>query len=192
MHAYISNGRWYLGGNNTQGDSRAEATCVATTAGRTSEFSWSQGGSAVDLGPETSAGSPRACFLTRMGGNFDSTTESVLISLGVDGHWRLGGSSNRTGVHARARCINVTTRLMQRMLAKVPGLPSDDDAMQVPLTDALDFDTQCMLTGVAGELSSDSVTDHQILILRDLDLHQLTFYIWTSSSRLQGHTMCVR
>ncbi|MGK3962792.1 hypothetical protein WMF38_01205 [Sorangium sp. So ce118] len=191
VHAYISDGTWYLGGNNTHGNVRAAATCVSTTAGRTSEFSWSQGGSNVDLGSAVdSAGAPRACFLTRFGGDFDSLSESVSISL-AGGNWWLGGSSSRTGVHARARCITVATKVFHWMLAKQFG-GSGDVPTYVEAAETFDGDTQCMLTGVAGELTSDNELNHSIIISRVEPVAPLVFSVWTTRSQLRAWALCVR
>ncbi|XXY50001.1 hypothetical protein WME91_02480 [Sorangium sp. So ce269] len=191
VHAYISNGTWYLGGKNTHGSVRAGATCVSTIAGRTSEFSWSQGGSNVDLGSDVdSAGAPRACFLTRFGGNFDSLSESVSIS-SSGGKWWLGGSSSRTGVHARARCITVATKVFHWMLAHQFGDPGDDP-VYVETSDFFDTDTQCMLTGVAGELTSNNQLNHTINIWRGEWPSPLVFSVWTTRSQLRAWALCVR
>ncbi|WP_438033980.1 hypothetical protein [Sorangium sp. So ce204] len=192
VHTTISGGRWYLHGNNTHGSARAMATCVSSTLGRTAEFSWSQGDAGVDLGLDTtSAGLPRACFLTRMGGDFNGMNEGVSV-LRVFGHWILSGVSSSTGVHARARCITVSSITTQLALSDELGVPAEDDPTYEMLTPVGDFDTQCMLTRVAGEFSSNNQEDHSITIWRHQELHAQFLSVWTTRSRIQGRALCVR
>ncbi|CAN98692.1 hypothetical protein sce8522 [Sorangium cellulosum So ce56] len=192
VHAYISDGRWYLHGNNTHGSARVLATCVSSTLGRTAEFSWSQGDPGVDLGSDkTPAGLPRACFLTRMGGDFNGMSESVSVSSSF-GHYWLTGLSSSTGVHARARCITVSAMSTRATLAHQFGVPAEDDPISMAMTPANTFDTQCMLTGVAGEFSSDNQNDHSIIVWRHQQLQAQYFNVWTTRSRIQGNALCVK
>ncbi|WP_437528660.1 hypothetical protein WME79_46150 [Sorangium sp. So ce726] len=192
VHAYISGGRWYLHGNNTHGDARAMATCVSSTLGRSAEFSWSQGQGAVSLGSATtSTGLPRACFLTRMGGDFNGMSESVSVFRFVS-HWYLSGGSSSTGVHARARCITVSSIANQLTLADELGVPAEDDPTYQLLTPANDFDTQCMLTGIAGEFSGNNQEDQSIIVWRNQDLEAQILSVWTTRSRIQGRATCVK
>ncbi|WP_438040546.1 hypothetical protein [Sorangium sp. So ce128] len=192
VHVYISGGRWYLHGNNTHGSARATATCVSSTLGRTAEFSWSQGEYGVDLGSDTtSSGLPRACFLTRVGGDFNGMSESVLV-VWFFGRYLLTGLSSSTGVHARARCITVAELANEAAVADEFGVPSEDGPSFEALTPAGTFDTQCMLTRVAGEFSSDNQNDHSIAIWRNHELQTQYLNVWTTRSRIQGNALCVK
>ncbi|WP_437982976.1 hypothetical protein [Sorangium sp. So ce117] len=191
VHAYISGGRWYLHGNNTHGSARALATCVSSTLGRTAEVSWSQGEANVDLGSEIGfIVLPRACFLTRVGGDFNGMSESVSVSR-ASGRWWLGGSSSSTGVHARARCITVSAMSTQATLAHQFGVPGEGVPIYTTMTSG-DFDTQCMLTGVAGEFSSDNQNDHSIIVWRLPEVQDQILSVWTTRSRIQGRASCVK
>lgn len=192
VHAYISGGRWYLHGNNTHGSARALATCVSSTLGRTAEFSWSQGEANVDLGSEIGFITlPRACFLTRVGGDFNGMSESVAVSRFL-GRWYLGGFSSSTGVHARARCITVSAMSTQAALTDEFGVPGEDVPTYMTMTSVGDFDTQCMLTGIAGEFSSDNQNDHSIIAWRHPEVEDQILSVWTTRSRIQGRASCVK
>ncbi|WP_437506322.1 hypothetical protein [Sorangium sp. So ce1099] len=191
VHTYISGGRWYLHGNNTHGSARAMATCVSSTLGRTAEASWSQGQVTVNLGSDTaSSGLPRACFLTRVGGDFNGLSESVTLRQFL-GQWWLHGGSSSTGVHARARCITVSSVSPATILADEFGDPEEDDPTYELLTPENSFDTQCMLTGVAGEFSSDNQSDHSIIIYSHDPLLSKSMSVWTTRSRIEGRARCV-
>jgi hypothetical protein len=66
-----------------------------------SSYSWSKGGAPVDMG--VSFG--RACFLTRVSGDFEGGGETVKAEI-VSGRWVLSGSSGQPGsISAQARCV---------------------------------------------------------------------------------------
>ncbi len=101
VRIYASNNSWWLAGSETGVGARAR--CV-TTFSYTTEYAWSQGQNPTNMGSTTR----RACFLTRVGGDFEGSGERVEVFASFPpygGSWLLGGSSVHAGVHARARCI---------------------------------------------------------------------------------------
>jgi hypothetical protein len=106
------------------------------------EYTWSQGQLGVNMGSATN----KVCFLTRVQGKFRDVTESVGVGI-VFGNWYLGGSSQQTGVSARARCIAASS-----YSGEVTGTTTS--AITLPLTG-----TVCGLTGVGGKFtfSNDQV-----------------------------------
>ena len=99
VHVYSSYGSWYLYGSPV--GVRATARC-SNAYSYTAEYSWYQGSNPTYMGSIYG----RACFLTRVGGQFtQSTTQRVEVYSGNSTSWWLGGSSTWFGVHARARCI---------------------------------------------------------------------------------------
>jgi hypothetical protein len=101
VHIYASNNSWWLHG--TSSGVSARARCVNAFS-YTGEYAWSQGQNPTNMGSTTR----RACFLTRVGGDFEGGGERVEVFASFPpygGSWLLGGSSVHAGVHARARCI---------------------------------------------------------------------------------------
>ncbi|WP_437672342.1 hypothetical protein [Sorangium sp. So ce131] len=192
VHADVSEGRWYLSGSNEEGSSRAAATCVSTTAGLTEEITWTQGQGNVYLGPVTTPdGTERACFLTRVGGDFDGSSESVAITE-TDGAFWLGGSSRSTGVHARARCIDVTARISRWTGKDELGVTGKDMPTAIPMTEHSEPYTHCLLTGIKGELSGDDVADQYIRIWPNVETQELILHVWTTRSQIEGSAICFR
>ncbi|MCK8498945.1 MULTISPECIES: hypothetical protein [Myxococcus] len=106
VHAYVSGGSWYLNGNSSQSSVRARARCInvspsGTDPAYTNEVAWYQGSPASYL---MATPSTRACGLTFVRGKFEGSGEYVRI-YNDSGYWYLSGSSNQTGVAARARCF---------------------------------------------------------------------------------------
>jgi hypothetical protein len=96
-----SNGGWWLDGNSAHGGVWAGARC-ATVQSYSAVYAWSQGQ------PATLAGGAilRACFFTRLAGNFEGASELVRVSrLRNANGWLLTGSSTEQGVSAKARCV---------------------------------------------------------------------------------------
>ncbi|CAM3340782.1 hypothetical protein G4177_22040 [Corallococcus sp. ZKHCc1 1396] len=118
----------------------------ATTAGQeqeltaTGEYTWSQGKVATPLGATTG----QACFLTRVGGDFEGGGERVDI-YASGGSWYLSGASAQSGIHGASRCA--------------PAV--DGYSVQYEWTQASSYPTYmgtatgrvCFLTGLAGKLN---------------------------------------
>jgi hypothetical protein len=105
VHAYVSNGSWYLGGASQQIGVAASARCVPLrwnnrSYGYTGAFNWSQGNNSTYLGVDSN----RTCFLTRVTGQFQGAGERVEVYRSGGGWW-LGGTSQQAGVAASARCL---------------------------------------------------------------------------------------
>jgi hypothetical protein len=99
VRIYSANGSWWLTGSPS-GVSAVARCSNSYTSGVPTEYSWSQGQNPTYMGSIYG----RACFLTRVGGDFESANERVEVFTS-NGAWYLGGSSVQAGVHARARCI---------------------------------------------------------------------------------------
>jgi len=100
VHAYISNGSWYLGGS---GDTQAIARCVAGTPSR--EYGWVAGQS---LPTYLGSNSGRVCFLTGVAGSFDGSGDWTR-SYDEGGSWFLFGASQKGDSSAKARCMAVSS-----------------------------------------------------------------------------------
>jgi hypothetical protein len=100
LEIYDFLGSWYLGGSSMQRDVSANVRCVAVQS-VSQEFEWKQGEPPLNLGPTLN----RDCFLTGVAGDFEGRAESVRVYEDGKGSWFLHGTSARTGVSARARCV---------------------------------------------------------------------------------------
>lgn len=98
--AYRSGPSWYLDGRSRQKGVSAGARCVQATW-YSGPYVWSQGAHSVYMGSQ----SDRACFLTRVTGQFEGGGESVQ-TFTSGGSWYVGGSSHQRGVGASARCMS--------------------------------------------------------------------------------------
>jgi hypothetical protein len=100
VHAYVSGGSWYLGGNSQQHGVSARARCVNVSS-YTDEYSWNQyQGYSTYMGATVD----RSCALTYVTGKFYGGGEYVHI-VANSGSWYLGGGSRQFSVGARARCF---------------------------------------------------------------------------------------
>lgn len=101
VHVFASGGSWYVGGT---GSATAAAAGCADRASNTSisgEYSWTAGQSLpTNLGSTTD----RVCFLTRVGGAFNSGSDWVYVYRSGASWFLFGDSQTGTG-YARARCI---------------------------------------------------------------------------------------
>lgn len=126
---------------------------IATAAAvYSTEYSWSQGSPATNLGGATGVfGIPRVCYLTRVSGKFTGPGTWVGIWRMVFwfggkvhyGDWYLSGGSNSSGIGARARCMLVAD--FSKEYVWQGGMS--------PVTITNTSPVVCFLTGVAGELA---------------------------------------
>jgi len=109
VRIFMDNNHWYLGGNSGQYGVTASARCVYSDYNSPDEVSWSPGQPAQYVSPY----SGRACFLTRMAGNFRGGAESVRVSDAYynvpQAYWYLGGTG-QTELAASTRCIGNTIK----------------------------------------------------------------------------------
>jgi hypothetical protein len=93
---------WRLGGNSQQAGVAATAHCLtwSTSAGISllGELAWAQGQAPQNLGSGN-----LACLMTMIAGSFRGFGERVAVE--QQGVWQLTGSSQQSGVAARARCF---------------------------------------------------------------------------------------
>ena len=104
---YAQNGTGGLLNYSTEGRARcvwlgqqAEVAYVGGNPQSLGEFAWSQGQQPVTMATTATAD----CFLTGVQGKFAGSGESVTITI-QNGAWVLGGTSQQSGVGARARCV---------------------------------------------------------------------------------------
>ncbi|NNB84031.1 hypothetical protein HI113_00440 [Corallococcus exiguus] len=102
----------------------------------TGEYTWAQGEALTPLG--ASAG--RACFLTRVGGDFEGSGERIDITES-GGSWYLGGASNQSGIRGAARCVDATASQQYEWT----------QSMAYPVSMGTAAGRVCFLTGVAGK-----------------------------------------
>jgi len=99
----ISGGRWWLSGaSGTSHTIGATAFCrpLDPSTSVSSEFTWTKGGSAVNL-PDNGS-----CFLTRVKGAFNGGGEQVRTFKDDSGNWWLDGTSGASGtLSASVRCV---------------------------------------------------------------------------------------
>ncbi|HEX5753289.1 MAG TPA: hypothetical protein VFZ09_44225 [Archangium sp.] len=102
VHVFTAGGSWYVGGS---GGTSARAGCARLPAGDTfgGEYTWNAGDRLPkNLGTTTG----RVCFLSRVGGAFNSTADWVYVYPN-GGSWYLFGDSQSGTGYARARCVSV-------------------------------------------------------------------------------------
>ncbi|MCY1040101.1 hypothetical protein OV208_02120 [Corallococcus sp. bb12-1] len=106
----------------------------------TAEYTWSQSSSgSTALG----ATAGRACFLTRVGGDFEGGGERVDI-FESGGSWYLGGASSQSGINGASRCVSVAGYSAQYEWTQASSYP-------VYMGSATN--RVCYLTGLAGKLN---------------------------------------
>ncbi len=103
VYAFASGGSWYIGG---YGGTSARAGCAALNGSAFSgAYAWRAGQSLpTNLGSTTG----RVCFLTRVGGSFNSSADWVRV-YASGGSWFLFGDSQAGDGYAQARCVAVST-----------------------------------------------------------------------------------
>jgi hypothetical protein len=93
---------WQLDGNSQQEGVAATAHCLtwstSTSISLFGELAWAQGQAPQNLGSGN-----RACLMTMIAGAFRGFGERVAVE--QQGVWQLTGSSQQSGVAARARCF---------------------------------------------------------------------------------------
>jgi hypothetical protein len=140
----LQGGVWYLGGGALHAGVGAKGRCMAVRGGAyySDEYTWSQN---QLLDTHLGSASGRACFLTRVSGKFEGSSESVHIYEFL-GAWYLGGSSLQRDVSASARCVSV----------KSYGAESSWEQGSPPLNLGPTLGQDCFLTRVAGDFQGRS------------------------------------
>ncbi len=102
---YAVDSSWYLGGYSATAEMIAGARCADKPAGTSlsGEYNWTAGQS---LPTNMGTTSGRACFLTRVNGGFNGSSDWVRI-YASGGSWFIFGASQTAGTFARARCVTV-------------------------------------------------------------------------------------
>jgi hypothetical protein len=141
-----SNGVWWLGGSSAGVSAQARCRGIFTATPPT-EYSWSQGQNPVLMGSIKG----RACFLTRVGGDFEGTSERVEVFSGNSTSWWLGGSSTQAGVHAKARCVIYPYYLPQQPYSYTAWIPSGVDPKILGSSN-----WGCYLAGMSGDFEGSN------------------------------------
>ncbi len=142
VHVFSSGGSWYVGGS---GSTSASAGCAdrASTTSISGEYAWNAGQSLpTNLG--STAG--RVCFLTRVGGAFNSGADWVHVYVS-GGSWFLFGSSQAGNGYARARCITESS---------YNGGYAWSQSQTYPTHMGATSGRSCALTRMAGQFDSGS------------------------------------
>ena len=119
VHVFTSGGSWYVGGS---GATSARAGCAKLPAGESfgSERHWNAGQRyPTELGSTTG----RVCFLSRVGGAFNSAADWVRV-YPSGGSWFLFGDSQSGTGYARARCVSVPASGGDRGWGQTQGFPT--------------------------------------------------------------------
>lgn len=134
-------GRWDVGGT---GSTRASAACAALgESAYSTAYDWTERQrQPVNLGSTTG----RVCFLTRVGGSFNSPRAWVGIYASA-GSWFLAGDLQGEDGYARARCVTVSSYSDEY---------SWDQSKRLPTHMGGTWGKVCALTAMAGQFKGDS------------------------------------
>jgi hypothetical protein len=135
-------GRWDIGGT---GSTRASAACAVLLgdSAYSTAYEWTERQrQAVNLGSTTG----RVCFLTRVGGSFNSPHAWVGVYASGDS-WFLSGDLQGQDGFARARCVTVIS---------YSGEYSWDQSNRYPTNMGGTGGRVCALTSMAGQFKGDS------------------------------------
>ncbi len=135
-------GKWDVGGT---GATKASAACAALPGGSgySTAYDWTERQrQPVNLGSTTG----RVCFLTRVGGSFNSPRAWVGI-YASGGSWFLSGDMQGQDGYARARCVTVSS---------YSGEYSWDQGKPHPTRMGSTAGRVCALTAMAGQFKGDS------------------------------------
>ncbi len=119
VRVFTSGGSWYVGGS---GGTSARAGCARLPAGDTFgvEVEWKAGQRLpTNLGTTTG----RVCFLSRVGGAFNSAADWVRVYPSGGSWFLFGGSQSGTG-YATARCVSVPASGGERAWSQTQGFPT--------------------------------------------------------------------
>nr|UZH23211.1 hypothetical protein [myxobacterium MSr12020] len=99
IRVYVSNGSWYLSGSGPSGVAGWAACAYVTPF--SGEYKWESG---QNYPTALGSASKRMCFITRVSGSFNSTSDWVHL-YGQSGQWFMTGESTASDVKFGARCV---------------------------------------------------------------------------------------
>jgi hypothetical protein len=135
-------GKWDLGGT---GSTKASAACATLPgdSGYSTAYDWTEKQrQPVNLG----SAEGRVCFLTRVGGSFNSPRAWVSVYTS-GGSWFLSGDLQGQDGFARARCVTVSS---------YSGEYSWDQSKRLPTHMGSSGGRVCALTAMAGQFKGDT------------------------------------
>lgn len=141
VHVFTSGGSWYIGGSGAGTGASAGCADRLSTTSISGEYSWTAGQALpTNLGSTTG----RVCYLTRVGGAFNSGADWVYV-YPSGGSWFLFGNSQSGGGYARARCISESSYNGGYAWGQSQGYPTHMGATS---------GRSCALTRMAGQFDS--------------------------------------
>lgn len=142
------------------------------------EFSWYQGNPSTPMGPVDK----RVCFLTFVRGKFEGGGEMVRV-YSSNGSWYLGGTSQQSGVAAKARCVSVSTNADY-----TTEYSWGQGQLPVKMADAYTY--SCFLTRMKGKFMGGG---EQVEIIRDISqTGRWTLGGKSSQSSVAAGARCIR
>jgi hypothetical protein len=150
VRIYAANGSWWLTGSSVGVSAWARCSNSYSSVAPP-EYSWSQGQNPTYMGSIYG----RACFLTRVGGDFEGTSERVEVFSGNSSSWWLGGSSVQAGVSAGARCVVYPPYLPKQPYSYTGWFGSGSGAHIVQPTS-----WACYLAGMSGDFEGSASYIH--------------------------------
>lgn len=201
---------WYLEGNSQQNGVHARARCIMVPwVNWTFEIGWGPG---LGISPngDVALGVQKACFLTRIEGDFEGAGEQLRLTRACDSgtntcRWTFTGKYSSSGkIRGGAICINPpdmadSTGLVEQVPTyQGPGLSSSTTlAWDIPADSNFFTDPPaCFLTFVQGKFSG---TGEEVWVRKDLGVQrdgvsQLWYYaldIWKQQAGVGGGGTCV-
>jgi hypothetical protein len=180
---------WTISGSSEQSGVTVHARCSPLDPGASvsAQKSWKQGDPAVQLAPRYNFMdfTNNYCFLTRVMGNFQGTTENVAV-YHDDYSWWLGGSSQQNGVAGAARCLNV--RHDYNVLEKSIAAPFAGTRTTEEIKYWMGEQSACFIQRIQGNLNGNGENVETSVS----DTGMWNYTISTGQNGLMSDIMCLR